>query len=138
MGSFCDYLEKEVLDHIFGAGTRDFTSPTNIFVGLSSTDPTDDGSGITEVISANNGYARISTGNANWSPASGAVGTIQNSTELSYAQANSDWGIQSFFFLSDQGSAGNYLGHGTLTNSKDIQQGDTAKYSVQAITVTLD
>ena len=131
--SFANYLENELMDHVFG---RSWTAPSTIFVGLSSTDPTEDGSGITEVISANNGYARIPTTGADWTVASD--GAIANSADLSFSSANSAWGIQSWVFLADQGSAGNYLGSNTLTSSKDIQQGDTPKFSAPNLLITLD
>ena len=42
MGSFSNYWENELLDHLFGKGS--YTPPT-IYVGLSTTDPGDDGAG---------------------------------------------------------------------------------------------
>lgn len=136
--SLNNYLELEILDHIFGAGTRDYTSVVTVFVGLSTTDPTEDGTGITEVISANNGYARVPTTATNWTVSSGTTATLQNSTDIEFTTATSNWGIQSFFFLADQGSDGNYMAYATLTTSKDITEGDTAKFSAKTLTVTLD
>ena len=63
--SLSDFLELELLDHVFGAGNRDYTSPANIFVALSSTDPGEDGAGITEP--STGGYARQSTDDTDWS-----------------------------------------------------------------------
>lgn len=136
--SLNNYLELEILDHIFGAGNRNYSSVVTVFVGLSSTDPTEDGTGITEVISANNGYARVPTTDVNWTAASGTTATLQNSTDIAFTTATSDWGIQSFFFLADQGSDGNYMAYATLTTSKDITEGDTAKFSAKQLTITLD
>lgn len=56
MGSFSDYLEDELLDHLFGKST--FTSPT-VYVALSTADPTDSGGSIAEPVG--NGYVRKST-----------------------------------------------------------------------------
>ena len=56
MGGFSDYWENKILDHIFGKGS--YTPPT-IYVGLSTADPTDDGSGLAEP--SGNGYARKQT-----------------------------------------------------------------------------
>ena len=39
MGSFANYWENEILDHLFGKGS--YTPPT-IYVGLSTADPADD------------------------------------------------------------------------------------------------
>jgi len=45
MGGFSNYWENKILDHIFGKGSY---APPTIYVGLSTADPTDDGSGLAE------------------------------------------------------------------------------------------
>ena len=68
MGSFADYWENEILDHLFGKGS--YTPPT-IYVGLSTADPVDDASGLAEP--SGNSYARIATAGADWNVASGGM-----------------------------------------------------------------
>jgi hypothetical protein len=81
MGSFADYWENEILDHLFGKGS--YTPPT-IYVGLSTADPFDDASGLAEP--SGNSYARVATSGADWNTASG--GTIDNANELTFPQAS--------------------------------------------------
>ena len=59
MGSFSNYLENKVLDHIFK--TASFTVPTNICTALSTADPLDTGAGIAEPVGNvfERGVARI-------------------------------------------------------------------------------
>ncbi len=134
MGSFSDYLENEILDHIFGCTTRNYTSPTNIFVALSTADPTDSGTGIAEP--SGNNYARVSTAAANWTVSSG--GSLDNATAINFPEASGPWGTITHFALYDGVTIGNMLGYGTLTIPKAIDNGDTASFAIGALDVSLD
>ncbi len=137
MGSFTDYLENKLLDHVFGCGTRNYTSPVNIEVALSTTTIAEDGTGITEP-SSTAGYARVSTSGSDWSSASS--GQVTNATEIVFPQATSDWGTITDFALFEVDSVGNrtMIAYGTLTTPKSVSTGDTAKFAVGDIIVTLD
>jgi hypothetical protein len=131
MGSFADYWENEILDHLFGKGS--YTPPT-IYVGLSTADPTDDASGLAEP--SGNSYARVATSGADWNTASG--GTIDNANDISFPQASGSWGTLTHFALFDAASGGNMLAHGSLSISKIINSGDTAKFAAGDLDVSLD
>jgi len=45
MGSFSDFLENELLDHVFKTGA--YTAPTNIYVALCTSTPDDADTGST-------------------------------------------------------------------------------------------
>lgn len=132
MGSFSDYLENELLDHVFGNGS--YTPPTNVFVALSTADPTDDGSGIAEPGAG--AYARVSTAGADWNTA--VAGALDNANEITFPEATASWGTLTHFALFDALTGGNMLGHSSLTTSKAIGIGDTAKYAAGELDVTLD
>jgi len=131
MGSFADYWENEILDHLFGKGS--YTPPT-IYVGLSTADPTDDASGLAEP--SGNSYARVTTAGADWNVASG--GAIANANDITFPEATGSWGTITHFALFDAVSAGNILAHGALSVSKPISSGDTAKFASGDLDVTLD
>ena len=131
MGSFTDYLELEVLDHIFGKGT--YTVPT-IYVALSTSTPADDGTNVTEP--SGGGYARVSTAAGDWNAAS--AGLIDNANDLSFAEASGDWGTLTHFVLYDALTSGNALAWGALGTSKAIGSGDTAKFATGDLDVSLD
>ena len=122
MGSFSDYWENEVLDHLFGKGS--YTPPT-IYVGLSTADPGDYGSGLTEP--SGNGYARVQTSGSDWSTASG--GSLSNANDITFAEATGSWGTVTHFALFDAAPGGNMLAHGALSAAKSIGSGDTAKFA---------
>jgi hypothetical protein len=130
-GSFSNYLELEILDHVFGKGS--YTPPT-IYVGLSTADPTESGSGIAEP--SGNAYARVATTGATWTTASG--GAISNAADITFPEATGSWGTITHFFLSDAATNGNVLAYGALGTSKAIGSGDTAKFATGDLDVTLD
>jgi hypothetical protein len=131
MGSFSDYWENKILDHIFGKGS--YTPPT-IYVGLSTVDPTDSGSGLAEP--NGNGYARVQTSASDWNAASN--GTLNNSSDITFNQATGNWGTITHFALFDAATAGNMLAHGELSQSKSISESDTARFEAGDLNISLD
>lgn len=131
MGSFSDYWENEVLDHLFGKGV--YTPPT-IYVGLSTADPGDDGTGLSEPVG--NGYARMQTAASDWSTASG--GLLGNINAITFAAATGNWGTVTHFALFDAASAGHMLTHGALTQAKTINSGDVARFAGGDLSIALD
>jgi len=131
MGSFSDHWENEILDHLFGKGS--YTPPT-IYVGLSTADPGDDGTGLSEP--SGNGYARVATAAADWNAASG--GALDNANAIEFAEATGSWGTVTHFALFDAATSGNMLAHGSLIQSKTIVSGDTARFSAGDLDVSLD
>lgn len=131
MGSFSDHWENEILDHIFGKGS--YTPPT-IYVGLSTADPGDDGTGLSEP--SGNGYARVQTAASDWNSASG--GSLDNAEVIEFSEATGDWGTVTHFALFDTASGGNLLAHGSLSQSKSIAGGDTARFAAGDLDVSMD
>jgi hypothetical protein len=131
MGGFADYLESEILNHIFGKGS--YTPPT-IYVALSTADPLDDASGLAEP--GGNGYARAQTSASDWNTASG--GSVDNANDITFPQANGSWGTITHFALFDAATGGNMLAHGALSQSKAIDSGDTARFEAGDLDVGLD
>ena len=131
MGSFADFWENEILDHLFGKGS--YTPPT-IYVALSTADPTDDASGIAEP--SGNGYTRVATSASDWDAASG--GALANANAITFPTASGSWGTITHFALYDAASAGNMLVHGTLGASKTITLNEIPRFPAGDIDVTLD
>jgi len=132
VGSFSDFWEIEILDHIFGKGS--YTPPTHIFIALSTADPTDSGGSIAEP--AGGSYARKSTDPADWDAA--ASGALDNGNAITFVEATASWGLISHFALFDALSGGNMLAHGSLASSKTIDSGDTASFEAGDLDVSLD
>lgn len=131
MGSFNDYTEAAVLDHITGKTL--FTKPT-AYVGLSTADPTDDASGLAEP--SGNNYSRVTTSGSDWDAA--ASGATANAAALTFPEASGSWGTVTHFALFDAASAGNMLCHGTLGASRVIVSGQTPRFAIGEFDITLD
>lgn len=88
MANFSNYLEDQIIQHIFRTGS--FTKPTTLAIALltSAATDSDDGSTITEVANAN-GYARQSLNplDANWAATAGGNGQTSNSSAITFPQA---------------------------------------------------
>lgn len=134
MGSFADYLEDELLDHVFGAAS--FSAPATLYIGLSTTTITDAGGNITEP--SGNGYARVAvTNNATNFPAASG-GAKANGTDIAFPEATGSWGTVIDFFIADASSGGNILAYGTLTASKTVDTNDIVEFQTGDLDITLD
>jgi len=131
MGSFSNYWENEVLDHLFGKGSY---APPTIYVGLSTADPGDDATGLSEP--SGGGYARLATSAANWNSASG--GSLDNASVVAFGEATGDWGTVTHFALFDAATGGHLLAHGALSQAKTVSSGDTLRFVAGDLDVSLD
>jgi len=109
-GSLSDALEIKLLDHVLK--TTPFTVPTNIYVALSTADPLDTGAGIAEPIGAS--YARVVMNV--WNAA--ATRATANTNQITFAQAEQDFGTIAYWAIYDAITGGNFLAHGDFTVSK--------------------
>lgn len=110
--------------------------PNPIYIGLMTSEPNDDGSGVVEPAGA--GYARVSVPNTltEWPAAAG--GTKDNANVLTFPTATGAWGIITHFGIFDAASGGNLLMFGALNTARDVLNGDVFRYLAGALVVTLD
>lgn len=125
--SFTNYLETEILDHVFGGNA--YTAPATLYIGLYTAAPSDTGGG-TELSGL--GYARQSaafdvTGN-----------TASNSANIEFPAATGDWGTVTHAGIFDALTGGNLIAYATLTSSKVVETGDILRFSTSQLAVTLD
>lgn len=127
-----NYLENKVLDHTLG--TTAYTAPTDVYLGLFTDEPAEDGTG-TEV--SGNGYAReVITFNA---AASGqATGPATGGGAVEFTADGGNWGTLTHFALFDASTSGNMLFKGALTASKVVADGDSVRFAENSITITED
>ena len=140
MGSFSNYLENALLDHV--TGVADLTSLTDdVHIALATAEITDVTTGATMTEVANTfDYARVTTTSASdWDAAAG--GAIANAVAITFPPANGGaWGTVTYFAALDSAThgAGNILFWGALSVGKVVSDGDTVEFAVGDIDVTLD
>lgn len=117
---FTTYWDNATLDNHFGKAA--YAVPANIYVGLSTADPTKDGSGIAEP--SGGGYARVSTAAADWNAA--AAGVLDNANAVTFPAPSGSWGSPAYFTLHDAAAAGNLLAYGALETVQAVGLGSTA------------
>jgi hypothetical protein len=131
MGSFTDFLEDKVLNHVFG---KEAYGAPQIFVALSATEPTDAGGNVTEP--EGNNYSRIPTGAVDWNVSAG--GAISNAGDLRFATPWGLWGTMTHFVLYDAAVGGNALVWGALAAEKTITLNDIVLIPAGTLVVSLD
>jgi hypothetical protein len=127
MAEMSNYLENALIN----ATLRNtaYTSPSVVYVGLHTADPTDAGTG-TEV--SGGSYARVAV--TFGAPSNGVT---TNSAAVEFAQATASWGTVTHIAIWDASTAGNMLYYTILDASKAIASGDIFKINSGNLSVTL-
>ena len=102
--SFSNFLETEILDHVFGAAA--YTAPTTLYLALYTATPGETGGG-TEV--SGNGYVRkavafTTSGN-----------TTSNTSAVEYPTATGNFGTVTSVGVFDASTSGNLMAYATLS-----------------------
>ena len=122
-----NYLENALINATLR--NTSYTSPSTVYVGLFTSDPTDAGSG-NEVSGGSYAREAMTFG----APSNGAS---VNSAAVEFDQATGNWGTITHFAIFDALTTGNMLYHGALTASKTIETGDVFKFATSSVSVTL-
>lgn len=131
--NFSRYLEREIMEWTKGIAMD--ASPVGLLLALSTTDPLDDGSGITEPVGL--GYARqaflfgahVSTN---------GVGTVASGPTVDLVfTATGAWGIIAYWALFRSDGGGEMMYHGAVSASKNIQAGDSFVANANSLSLTI-
>jgi len=131
MSGFSDYWENEVMNHTMGKSS--IKSPS-VYIGLSTSEPNDDGSGLNEPDS--NSYLRVRTYADDWEAAFN--GYIENVNDISFPLAVENWGLITHFVLFDAETGGNMIVSGTLSPSKNVSSGQILKFTAGDLIIGLN
>lgn len=127
MAEMSNYLENALINATLR--NTSYTSPSVVYLGLYTSDPTDADSG-TEVTGGS--YARQSI---TFGAPSNGVST--NTAAIEFPQATASWGTVGWIGIEDAVSGGNLLYHTALDTSKTIENGDIFKIAIGSLSVTL-
>lgn len=128
-----DYLEGEIIKHLFRTGT--FSKPSAIYFALFTAAPSDSGGG-TEVSGGSYARTAVSQADAQWD-APGAAGATQNVNDITFPTASASWGTVTHVGIFDASSGGNLLMWAALGESKTVGSGDTFKFAAGAVDITM-
>lgn len=131
MSGFSDFLEDELLDHVF-EGTLYANNPDK-YIALCTVAVTDTNTGSTITEPTDAAYARKVM--ATWDVSSG--GATENTNPITFNQATASWGTILDFAICDAITVGNVLCYGSLTISKSVASGDTPKFATGDLDITL-
>lgn len=133
-----DDVLAAVMDRLFGG--QALPVPASYDIGLSSTRPGDDGSGITEP--TGNGYARVTVANnlTTFAAADPASRSKTNAATITFPTVTAvdtpdGWGELTHVVLFDHGT-GAYSGGGLLGTVLNPQTGDVVEFAPGDFTIT--
>ena len=127
MAEMSNYLEAALINATLR--NTSYTSPSVVYVGLYTSDPTDANTG-TEVSGGSYARQSITFG----APSSG---TSTNSAAIEFPAATANWGVVTHVGIRDALTSGNLLYHTALDASKTINNGDIFKILTSNLSVTL-
>jgi|TARA_B110000977_G_scaffold103700_1_gene135447 hypothetical protein len=125
--SFTNFLETEILDHVFAGAA--YTAPSQHYLGLFTAAPGEAGGG-TEL--SGSAYARQTVDFAT----SGA--TTSNDAAIEFPTATGSWGTVTHVGVFDAVSSGNLMAYATLSSSKAIATGDVFRVPTGDLDITLN
>ena len=127
MAEMANYLENALINATLR--NTSYTSPTTVYVGLYTSDPTDANTG-TEVSGGSYARTAVTFG----APSNGAA---LNNAAVEFPQATASWGTVAYIGILDAATSGNLLYHTALDTSKTIDTGDIFKIAIGSLSVTL-
>ena len=127
MAEMSNFLENALINGTLRATS--YTAPTNIYVGLYTSDPTDANTG-TEVTGGSYARTLVTFG----APSNGVS---LNNVAVEFPQCTADWGSVGWIGILDASTSGNLLYHSPLDIAKTISTGDIFKIAIGSLSVTL-
>jgi hypothetical protein len=127
MAEFSNYLENALINATLR--NTSYTSPSVVYLGLYTSDPTDADTG-TEVSGGSYARQAITFG----APSNGVT---TNTAAIEFPQATGTWGTIGWIGIKDALTSGNLLYHSPLDVSKTIASGDIFKIAIGSLSVTL-
>ena len=134
MSAMSDYLEGELVKHLFRTGS--FAKPAALYIGLFTVAPTD-ASGGTEVSGGSYARAQLDPSDSNWTAPSAGDGKTTNAVVVAYPAPTANWGTLVAFAIFTTPTGGDWLIHGVINPAREVFSGDPApKFPVGALQIT--
>ena len=126
--SFSNYLETEILDHVFAGAA--YTAPTTKYLALFTALADGEAGSVTEVTGG--GYARqtvafTTSGN-----------TTSNNAAVEFPTATANYGTVTHVAVFDASTSGNMMAYAALSSNKTIETGDVFRVPSGDLDITLN
>tara|TARA_B000000475_G_scaffold73797_1_gene59368 strand:- start:3140 stop:3523 length:384 start_codon:yes stop_codon:yes gene_type:complete len=126
--SFSNYLETEILDHVFAGAA--YTAPSTKYLALFTAVADGEAGSVTEVTGG--GYARqtvafTTSGN-----------TTSNNAAVEFPTATANYGTVTHVGVYDASTSGNLMAYAALSSNKTIETGDVFRVPSGDLDITLN
>jgi len=125
--SFTNFLETEILDHVFAGAA--YTAPSTLYLGLFTGAPGEAGGG-TEL--SGNAYVRKAIAFTT------SGDTTSNNAAVEFPTATGSWGTVTHVRVFDASTSGNLMVYATLSASKAVASGDVFRVPSGDLDITLN
>ena len=132
MGKISTVYMNNLLNVAFGMLPSSF--PALMYLGLSSTEPTDTGTNITETTELDYARVEIANDSGTWDVASGRG--IDNLVTFTFPTAATAWGTMTHFVIMDASTVGEMILWGALAAPITVGIGDIVTFDPGTITIT--
>lgn len=122
MGALSDGFANDMLNTLFGGVAT--TAPATYYVGLSTTQPTDAGTGITEP--STGAYARVAVTNNTTNFPNASARAKSNGTAITFPSPTGTWGTVKWAVLYTASTGGTFCGWGELSEAISPVSGGSA------------
>ncbi len=129
MGSLSLYSEEALVNHAFNGIA--YTPAATLYLALSTADPLDDASGLTEP--ATGGYARAAIAFS-----AAAARAVVQSGVTTFPQATAAWGTITHYAIMDAATGGNVLAHGAFTAAFSPVSGNTPSVADRQVQISIN
>ena len=126
--SFTNYLETEILDHVFAGAA--YTAPGTKYLALFTAVADGETGSVTEV--SGGGYARQSVAFTT------SGNTTSNNAAVEFPTATGNYGTVTHVGVYDASTSGNLMAYAALSSNKTIETGDVFRVPSGDLDITLN
>ena len=126
--SFTNFLETEILDHVFAGAA--YTAPSTKYLALFTAISDGEAGSVTEL--SGSAYVRQSVAFTT------SGNTTSNNAAVEFPTATGSWGTVTHVGVYDASSSGNLMAYATLSSSKTIDTGDVFRVPSGDLDITLN
>ena len=126
--SFSNFLETEILDHVFAGAA--YTAPGTKYLALFTAVADGETGSVTEV--SGGGYARQSVAFTT------SGNTTSNNAAVEYPTATANYGTVTHVGVYDASTSGNLMAYAALSSNKTIETGDVFRVPSGDLDITLN